>query len=72
MEVDREPGKERTFRIKLPRMRPDNPTKVKHESVTNVMVVDDEETSCEALTAWFEEDGYQVESAFSDASVGTH
>jgi len=31
----------------------------------NVMVVDDEETICEALSAWFAKDGYQVETAFS-------
>lgn len=29
------------------------------------MVVDDEETICEALAAWFVKDGYQVETAFS-------
>jgi two-component system response regulator HydG len=32
---------------------------------TNIMVVDDEETICEALTAWFEKDGYAVETALS-------
>lgn len=35
----------------------------------NVMVVDDEETICEALAAWFEKDGYQVETAFSGADA---
>lgn len=30
-----------------------------------VMVVDDEETICEALAAWFAKDGYQVETALS-------
>jgi len=32
---------------------------------TEVMVVDDEETICEALAAWFAKDGYQVETALS-------
>lgn len=36
---------------------------------TNVMVVDDEETICEALAAWFEKDGYQVETALSGANA---
>lgn len=30
---------------------------------TDIMVVDDEETICEALSAWFAKDGYQVETA---------
>ncbi len=30
-----------------------------------IMVVDDEETICEALAAWFSKDGYQVETATS-------
>ena len=32
---------------------------------TEVMVVDDEETICEALAAWFAKDGYHVETASS-------
>ena len=36
---------------------------------TKVMVVDDEETICEALAAWFEKDGYQVETVSSGAGA---
>ncbi len=32
---------------------------------TSIMIVDDEETICEALAAWFAKDGFQVETAFS-------
>jgi DNA-binding NtrC family response regulator len=35
----------------------------------NVMVVDDEETICEALAAWFAKDGYRVETALSGADA---
>ncbi len=35
------------------------------KSSTHIMVVDDEETICEALMAWFVKDGYQVETALS-------
>lgn len=34
-------------------------------SALKIMVVDDEETICEALAAWFTKDGYQVETATS-------
>ncbi len=36
---------------------------------TKVMVVDDEETICEALSAWFEKDGYAVETALSGSEA---
>ncbi len=36
---------------------------------TNVMIVDDEETICEALKAWLFKDGYQVETALSGADA---
>ena len=36
---------------------------------TNIMIVDDEETICEALSAWFAKDGYQVETAYSGSSA---
>lgn len=36
---------------------------------TEIMVVDDEETICEALAAWFAKDGYTVETAFSGSSA---
>ena len=36
---------------------------------TKIMVVDDEETICEALSAWFAKDGYQVETASSGAEA---
>ncbi len=36
---------------------------------TNVMIVDDEETICEALKAWLVKDGYQVETALSGADA---
>ena len=32
---------------------------------TRIMIVDDEETICESLQAWFVRDGYQVETALS-------
>ena len=35
------------------------------KSSTCIMVVDDEETICEALKAWFTKDGYNVETAMS-------
>ncbi len=35
------------------------------KSSTHIMVVDDEETICEALMAWFVKDGYKVETASS-------
>jgi DNA-binding NtrC family response regulator len=35
----------------------------------NVMIVDDEETICEALEAWLVKDGYQVETALSGADA---
>lgn len=35
------------------------------KSSTHIMVVDDEETICEALMAWFVKDGYTVETALS-------
>ncbi len=35
------------------------------KSSTHIMVVDDEETICEALMAWFVKDGYKVETALS-------
>ncbi|MCX5881436.1 MAG: response regulator [Deltaproteobacteria bacterium] len=35
------------------------------KSSTHIMVVDDEETICEALMAWFVKDGYKVAIAFS-------
>jgi two-component system response regulator HydG len=35
------------------------------KSSTHILVVDDEETICEALKAWFVKDGYKVETAFS-------
>ncbi len=36
---------------------------------TRIMVVDDEETICEALMAWFVKDGYLVETALSGAEA---
>jgi DNA-binding NtrC family response regulator len=36
---------------------------------THIMVVDDEETICEALMAWFIKDGYKVETALSGAEA---
>ena len=36
---------------------------IKMNLATEVMVVDDEETICEALAAWFSKDGYHVETA---------
>lgn len=36
---------------------------------THVMIVDDEETICESLMAWFMKDGYQVETATSGAEA---
>ena len=36
---------------------------------THIMVVDDEETICEALMAWFVKDGYKVETALSGAEA---
>jgi DNA-binding NtrC family response regulator len=36
---------------------------------TNVLIVDDEETICESLKAWFAKDGYQVETALSGADA---
>ncbi len=38
-------------------------------SSTHIMVVDDEETICEALMAWFVKDGYIVETALSGADA---
>ena len=35
------------------------------KSSTHIMIVDDEETICEALFAWFVKDGYKVSTAFS-------
>lgn len=35
------------------------------KSSTRIMIVDDEETICEALKAWFVKDGYQVQTALS-------
>ena len=35
------------------------------KSSTHIMVVDDEETICEALMAWFKKDGYNVETVLS-------
>ncbi|MEW6187953.1 MAG: sigma-54 dependent transcriptional regulator [Thermodesulfobacteriota bacterium] len=35
------------------------------KSATHILVVDDEETICEALMAWFIKDGYRVETALS-------
>jgi len=34
-------------------------------SAMQIMVVDDEESICEALAAWFQKDGYRVETAGS-------
>jgi DNA-binding NtrC family response regulator len=39
------------------------------KSSTHIMVVDDEETICEALMAWFVKDGYKVETAISGADA---
>ena len=39
------------------------------KSSTRIMVVDDEETICEALMAWFIKDGYKVETALSGAQA---
>jgi DNA-binding NtrC family response regulator len=39
---------------------------------THIMVVDDEETICEALRAWFIKDGYKVETASSAAEALAH
>ena len=39
---------------------------------THIMVVDDEETICEALMAWFIKDGYKVETALSGAEALAH
>ncbi len=39
---------------------------------TRIMVVDDEETICEALMAWFIKDGYKVETALSGAEALAH
>ena len=36
---------------------------------TNIMIVDDEKTICEALKGWFAKDGYRVETAFSGAEA---
>jgi DNA-binding NtrC family response regulator len=41
------------------------------KSSTHIMVVDDEETICEALMAWFVKDGYTVETALSDGCKTT-
>ncbi|MEN6437389.1 MAG: sigma-54 dependent transcriptional regulator [Syntrophobacter sp.] len=39
------------------------------KSATRVLVVDDEETICEALKAWFVNDGHHVETALSGADA---
>jgi DNA-binding NtrC family response regulator len=39
------------------------------KSSTRILVVDDEETICEALMAWFIKDGYKVETALSGAQA---
>ncbi len=39
---------------------------------THIMVVDDEETICEALMAWFIKDGYKVDTALSGAEALVH
>jgi DNA-binding NtrC family response regulator len=39
------------------------------KSSVHIMVVDDEETICEALMAWFVKDGYKVETALSGAEA---
>ncbi len=36
---------------------------------THIMIVDDEETICEALRAWFVKDGYKVETALSGSEA---
>jgi DNA-binding NtrC family response regulator len=41
------------------------------KSSIRIMVVDDEETICEALMAWFVKDGYQVDTALSGAEALT-
>ena len=41
------------------------------KSSVRIMVVDDEETICEALMAWFVKDGYKVETALSGAEALT-
>lgn len=39
------------------------------KSSTHIMIVDDEETICESLMAWFVKDGYKVETALSGAEA---